>query len=502
MNKILVVFLFFCFLATLSNSTFGQKKEQINILNSNSFESNKSIGEGVRRFLGDVVFEHNNTKMYCDSAYLYSKTNIMHAYSNVHINRADSLHLYGDYLIYNANTDIGKVRNNVRLENDSTELFTDSLNFNTLLNIAYYFDGGKILSGENTLTSTIGHYYADEDLIFFKDSVKVESPDYIILTDTLKYNTKTETAFFVGPTDIFNEENTLYAENGWYKTIEKQFQFRENATYQNKEKILKGDSLYFDEIIGIGKAFRNVEMIDTSQNLILKGNYAIYHENPESFLITDSTLMIQVTNRTDSLFLHADSIRSDMDSSGINRIIRAYHKVQLYRDDFQASCDSMVYTFADSVITMYTRPILWAEGSQMTADLVEIHIKNEKIDFFKLIQTAFIVQQEDTSKYNQIRGKEMIGYIRNNELSKIDVFGNGQTIYFTKDKEEFVGVNYAESSDIIIYMKNGRPSRFNLIKQPDGTMYPMGELEKTKLKDFQWLENLRPKSKNDIFFWK
>jgi len=501
MNKILVVFLFFCFLGTLSFVSFGQKKEQIQILNSNSTEYNKTIGDGAKRFIGNVIFEHNNTKMYCDSAYLY-KENIMHAYSNVHINRADSLHMYGDYLIYNASTDIGKVRNNVILENDSTELYTDSLNFNTLLNIAYYFEGGKIISGENTLTSTIGHYYANDDLIFFKDSVHVESPDYTILTDTLKYNTKTETAFFVGPTDIFNDENVLYAENGWYRTKEKQFQFRENAIYQNKEKILKGDSLYFDELIGVGKAFRNVELIDTTQNLILKGNYALYHEEPESFLITDSTLLIQVTDLTDSLFLHADSITSNMDSSGTNRIIRAYHKVQIYRDDFQASCDSMVYTFEDSVITMYTRPIIWAQGSQMTADLVEIHIKNEKIDFFKLIQTAFIVSQEDTSKYNQIRGKEMIGYVRNNELSKIDVFGNGQTIYFTKDKEDVVGVNYAESSDIIIYMKDGKPSRFNLIKQPDGTMYPLGELEETKLKDFQWLEEIKPKSKTDIFFWK
>ena len=183
------------------------------------------------------------------------------------------------------------------------------------------------------------------------------------------------------------------------------------------------------------------------------------------------------------------------------RILKAFHKVKIFREDFQALCDSIVYDFEDSVITMYTEPIMWAEGSQMTADKIEIHTKNEKIDFFKLIQTAFVINQKDTARFDQIRGKEMIGYIRNNKLSRIDVFGNGQTIYFTKDQEEIVGVNYAESSDLIIYLKNGEVDRINLIKQPEGTLYPLDELEETKLRDFQWLEKLRPKSKNDIFIW-
>lgn len=500
-KKIFVLLVFYFLGLAFGFHLLAQKKEKIEILNSNSVEFDKSIGNGVRRFIGNVIFKHNNTKMYCDSAYLYSKENLIHAFSNVHINRADSLHMYGDFLLYNANTDIGKVRNNVRLENDSTELYTDSLDFNTLTNIAYYFNGGEIISGNNNLKSVIGFYYANDDLIFFKDSVIVLTPDYTIETDTLKYNTKSETVFIVGPTDIFDDESNLYAEDGWYKTNQKQFQVSKNAVYQNKEKILKADQIFFDDSLGYGNAWQNIEMIDTTENVILKGNYAHYTENPESFLITDSALLIQVSNYTDSLFLHSDTIASNYDSTGMYRILKAYHKVKIYRSDFQARCDSIVYNFQDSVITMYTKPMLWAEGSQMTAELVEIHIKNEKLDFFKLIQTAFIVQQEDTAKYNQIRGKEMYGYIRNNQLHKVDVFGNGQTIYYTKDKEDVVGVNFAESSDLVIYMKDNNPSRIVFLKKPSGTMYPPEDLEETKLKDFQWLEELRPKSKNDIFFW-
>jgi hypothetical protein len=139
----------------------------------------------------------------------------------------------------------------------------------------------------------------------------------------------------------------------------------------------------------------------------------------------------------------------------------------------------------------------------MTSKKVEVHMKDDKIDFFKLINTAFIVSEKDTSKYDQIRGKEMFGYIRNNKLSRVDVFGNGQTIYFTVDEKtnEIVGVNFAESSDIIIHMNNGQVNRINMIKQPTGTLFPLEEFKETKLKDFQWLDHLRPKSKDAIFVW-
>ncbi len=503
MNKIFFFIVIFLSLVLVVFNSYSQRKEQINIKNSDLLVSSQDIGEGVRRFLGNVVFEHNNATMYCDSAYLYSKQNVIHAFSNVHVSRGDTLHLYSDFMLYNGDTKLGKFRNNVRLEDEETTLYTDSLDFDNAQNIAYYFDGGKIVNEENTLTSIIGYYYANSDMFFYKDSVVVNTPDYTIYTDTLQYYTEDKVAYFLGPTTIINEENNLYAENGWYKTEIKQFQFNENARYQNKEKILVGDSLFYDELNGIGVAIDNIEMIDTAENMILKGNYAYYVKEPESFLITDSTLLIQVANYTDSLFLHADSITSNYDTSGANRIIKAYHKVQLFRDDFQARCDSLVYTFEDSVISMYTEPIIWSQGSQMTSKKVEIHMKDEKIDFFKMINTAFIVSQKDSVSFDQIRGKEMYGYIRNNKLSRVDVFGNGQTIYFTVDdkENEIVGVNFAESSNLKIYMKDGQLSRINMIKQPTGTLYPLEELEETKLKDFQWLEHLRPKSKEAIFIW-
>ena len=268
--KNILIFLFFIVFGWIPNSDlYAQQKEKIKILNSNSLEYSKDVGEGVRRFIGNVIFEHNNATMYCDSAYIFSNQNLIHAFSNVHVVRGDSLHLYGDFMLYSGDTDIGKVRYNVKLEDKETTLYTDSLNFNTATNVAYYFDGGEIINNENTITSIIGYYYGDDDLFFYKDSVVVTTPDYTIYTDTLKYNTITKKSYFYGPTDIISDSNYIYCENGWYSNVENIAQFNKNAFLESKEHTLKGDSLYYERNNGLGKGFNNVEIRDTVQNLIL-----------------------------------------------------------------------------------------------------------------------------------------------------------------------------------------------------------------------------------------
>ncbi len=496
-NRILLFFL----LIFISGFVNAQKTEKIKILNSNSLEFSEKIGANVRRFLGNVIFEHNNTQMYCDSAYIFGGENTIYAYSNVHVNQDDSLHMYGDYLEYNGNTYQGKVRNNVTLNDNQITLATDSLNFNSQTNIVYYFNGGEILNDSNTMESNLGYYYSKKDLFFFKDSVVLITPDYKVETDTLKYNTKTEISYFLGPTDITNNDDYLYCENGWYNTNEKKFQFNKNAFYKNKGKILKGDSLYYDKNNGLGKAFVNVELIDTTQNITLKGNYAKYVKEPESFFITDSAILISVTNVTDSVFMHADTICSDYDSLNINKVIRAYNKVKIYKNDIQSVCDSLVFTQEDSVIILYNNPVVWSGENQVTADTMQIFTNDSKVDYIELNGSPYIISQEDTARYNQIKGKKMTVYVRDNQIYKVNVSGNGQTIYYTKDKNKIVGINKSESSRLILYLKDKQIVRIVMLQKPDGTLFPLGDLEETKLKGFKWLINNRPQNKYDIFKW-
>lgn len=486
----------------LSPLLYSQEKKTIIIDNADITEFDSQDGEKRSRLLGNVKFRHQDVFMSCDSAHFFPNLNILDAFSNVHIWRGDTLDLYGDFLKYKGNIRVCEIRRNVILDDKENHLTTDNIDYNLDSDLGYYFGGGKIINGDNTLVSRQGYYYSKQKLFFFKDSVVITNPDYTMYSDTLKYNTVSEVAFFLGPTNIISEENTIYCENGWYDTRKNISQFNKNAFLQNKEKILKGDSIYYERETGLGKAFKNVEIIDTSQNVVMMGNYALYEEDADYAMITDSALMIQI-DKGDSLFVHADVIKSVADTIPDKKLIKAYYHVKIFRTDLQGKCDSLVYAENDSTFRFYGEPVLWSEENQLTANFIAIQTNEDGLYKINMTGAAFIISQEDTSKYNQIKGRDMEGWFRDNKIYLIDVNGNGQTVYYAKDKGELSGVNTAESATLKIYLVDRKIDRINFITKPEATYYPLQKFppNASKLENFKWFEEYRPVSRYDVFRW-
>jgi lipopolysaccharide export system protein LptA len=481
---------------------FAQQTKTIIIDNADITEFPNTGGSQYSRLLGNVKFRHEDVLMSCDSAYFYPDLNMLDAYSRVHIWRGDTLNLYGDFLKYKGNVRLAEVRRNVTLDDKESHLTTDNIDYDLNKDLAYYFDGGRIENGENTLVSTLGYYYSREKLFFFKDSVVVTNPEYTMYSDTLKYNTVSKIAFFLGPTDIISKENFIYCENGWYDTEKNISQFNKNAYLQNKEKTLKGDSIYYERETGLGKAFINVELIDTLQHIILLGNYARYEELSEYALLTDSTLMIQI-DQGDSLFIHADTLRTVSDTIPEKKLIKAYYHVKIFRNDLQGKCDSLVYAEADSVFRFFGEPVLWSEENQLTAEFITIETNAKGLNKIDMTNSAFIISMEDTSRYNQIKGRDMQGWFKDNQLYLIDVNGNGQTIYYARDQGELQGVNKAQSATLKIYLKDKKIERINFITQPEATYYPIKIFPpaESKLENFRWFGEFRPLNRDDVFRW-
>ena len=605
------ILLLISFVLLFSFEGISQKKgKRIELLHADVLKGGGQYGIDVKRLIGKVSFKHEGAIMYCDSAHHNSKTNAVEAYGNVHIIQNDSLDLYGDYLNYDGNTKLAKVRDNVRLINGESRLFTDFLDFDRNTNLATYFNHGKILDKQNDLQSNKGYYYTDSKDYYAVDSVVLKNPQYNIYTDSLRYNTGTNISYFYGPTEIISDSNYLYCENGWYDTNKDISQFNKNAFLKKGEKTLSGDSLYYDRKLGFGEAFYDITLKDSIQNILLKGNYAVYYEIEERATITDSALMIQITDM-DSLFLHADtlklttfydtllitdtiplysvitdsliidtvvtdSLQTDslsnknivadtlksqkiyiknllrdtviIDSLG-NKIriidkkdikerkeIYAYNKVRIFKSDLQAKCDSLVYLLADSVLKFFVEPILWSEENQISGVNIDLHMANKQADYFVLTKKAMIVSEEDSIRYDQISGKKITGYFRNNEIYKIDVFGNSESVYFprdeppkdttkhetyvndslvhqetvvVKDKEkkpkgDLIGANIAKGSTMTIYIKDSKPTKIVFKSNSNGTLSPVNYLPKDKLllKNFSWQIEKRPKDKYDIFIWK
>ncbi len=400
---------------------------------------------------------------------------------------------------YDGKIKLAECRENVRLVDDEAELSTEFLDFDLNDNIGYYFNGGTIVNDENILKSIQGYYYSDDKLFFFKDSVLINNPKYDIISDTLKYSTVSRISYFFGPTEIISDENYIYCENGWYNTTTDICQFNKNAYLENKNQLIKGDSLYYERNTGHGRAFENVEIIDTANNVTLKGNFASYYEQPESSLLTDSTLCIYAAGE-DSLYIHSDTLRYNLDSLG-EKVIRGYYDVRIFRSNLQGLCDSLVYTLRDSTISLFTEPIVWSGKNQMTSAHIKIHTKEGNIDFVEMLKNAFIVLQEDTAHYNQVKGKDMVGYFKDNDLYKIDVNGNGQTIYYPKDRDAIIGLNKAASSNLVIFLDENEVKKINFLSKPVANLLPLEDpkAKEDRLSGFQWLDVLRPRNVMDLF---
>jgi lipopolysaccharide export system protein LptA len=462
-----------------------------------------AAGESWHRLLGNVSFLHNNITLDCDSAHYMPAVKQIISYSKVHIKQGDTLDLFSDYLFYDGKLETALAKGNVELIDKQTHLYTDTANYDVRNKIAKYDDRGRITNAENTLTSIIGIYYVSENLFHFKDSVKIVNPDYVMTADTMDYNTLTEISYFTGPTELKGDSLYLYCEKGWYDTKNDVTTIWKNPLIDNRKQIIHGDSLYFDNVTGYGQSFRNVLIQDTINELAVKGHYAWYYKDPEKFLVTDSAVFIQ-TSRKDSLFLHADTITSItvVDTTSLAyRLMRAYHGCRIYSKGMQAKCDSLAYSFRDSVIRLYTMPVIWSEENQLTSDSMAVFTKNQQTDRLELFSSAFVTSKIDSIRFNQVKGRALTGYFADNELYKIDIKGNGESIYYLLDGETIAGTDQSKCVDIEIFVKKGKIQQIFEKQDPEGNIDPPepGMPKELRLKGFSWLDTLRPKDKNDIF---
>jgi lipopolysaccharide export system protein LptA len=459
-------------------------------------------GKDVHHIIGNVKFRMNEGTLTCDSAhYLPDKMQIT-AFSRAHIEQGDTLDLYGDYMFYDGKIDIAVVKGNVELIDKETHLYTDAIDYDVKNQIADYDTKGRITNAENTLTSLIGVYYVSENLFHFKDSVKIVNPDYVMTSDTMNYNTKTETVFFTGPSEVRGDSIYMYCERGWYDTKKNTTSVWKNALINNMKNKLRGDSLFYNDSTGYGEGFRNVIIEDTINNLIVMGNYAVYNKLPEKYFVTDRAMFVQVSNK-DSLFLHADTLSafSVPDTVKPYRLIKAFYKCRIFSKDIQAKCDSLTFSFQDTIARLYHDPVIWSNSNQLTADSMALFIKNQQTDRLELYNSAFVTSEIDTLRYNQIKGTNLTAYFKDDEIYKINIKGNGESIYYLLDGEALAGLNRSKSADIQILIDKGKVTEVIENQNPAGFIDPPNpkSQKEPRLEGFKWLYKLRPIDKNDIF---
>lgn len=451
---------------------------------------------------GNVKFRKEGMLMYCDSAYFYGNTDSFDAFGNVKMEQGDTLFVYADELYYNGIEEFAKLRNNVKLENRNVTLFTDSLDYDMVDNLGYYFEGGKIVDEQNELSSVYGQYEPDTKNAEFLYDVDLVNEKYVMHTDTLHYNTNSKIANIVGYTTIVSDSNIIYTSKGWYNTSEEKASLynRSLIVGKNNEK-LTGDTVFYDRNLGYGEAFGRMELTDSVHSTILDGDYG-YHNEKENYSFATKRARAREFSNSDTLYLHGDTIKTYLDSDSM-RIMTVSPKVRFYRVDLQGVCDSMAMEERDSVLRMFKHPIIWSEARQIFGNRIDVHFNDSTVDYAELPNSAFVAEHLGEIYYNQLAGKKMKAYFIDGEMRKLDVDGNAMVLMLPMENDstynKYVTV---EGSFLTMWLKPKQEvEKINMWPQPTGRAVPLYLAKKKQLylPGFQWYDAIRPKNPEDIY---
>jgi lipopolysaccharide export system protein LptA len=472
------------------------KKRVIEIIHADVLEGIETDSASIRKLLGNVILKNEDVLLYCDSAYHFYEQNYLDAFGHVIVRKGDSITLTGDTLRYfgNQRTALMKGKRVVLTQEDMT-LTTTGLFYDLSNNYGHYTNGGELRDGKATLTSRRGQYYARSRDAFFRDSVVLWTEEYTLRADTLQFNTATQTAFFHGPTRILSDQNIITCQGGWYDTENDLAMFKENVHLQNPPQEVVADSLYYDRQRGTGKAYSDVSLRDTAENTLILCDYGEYNEKENTMMATLDPVLINIAEG-DSIFITADTLRSATDTVTDIRTFTAYNSVRLFKSNLQGVCDSLTYSEADSLLRLYTVPILWTDSSQFSADTITVLMVDNRVRQVNLYRNSVIGSMTDSLVYNQIKGLRIHGIFSDDTLRRMYVEGNGESIYFAQDESKaYIGMNQATCARMVIYMKAAQVDRITFIGAPEATMKPMKEvdLNSYSLEGFRWLEALRPK---------
>jgi lipopolysaccharide export system protein LptA len=521
LNKLQVIFLIL-FIGFISIGN-AQEKKKIQIEYAGKLTIDEENYPGAKILTRDdaeqVHIQHSGTNLWCDKAIHYSKENFIEAYGNVSLKQGDTINMTSRYIEYSGITELAFASGDVVLKDPNSTISSDTLYFDRAKEQAFYKSGGTVVKDSSgTITSRIGRYYMNQKKYQFVEDVVLVNEESTINSDYFDFYSDTGYAYLFGPSTITTETSKTYCEKGFYDTENKIGYALKKARIDYDNRIIEGDSLYFDNNKSFASATNNIKVTDTINNSIVKGHYAEVFKDKDSLFITKRALAITVQEQ-DSVYIHADKIM--VTGKPENRIIRAYYNAKIFKSDLSGKADSIHSDEKTGVTKLLNipslaskdkfsvkrKPILWNLENQMTGDTIHLLSNNEteKIDSLLVFENAFVISKDTISKngYNQISGKRLVGLFNDkNELRQVDVTKNAQSIFYARnDKQELIGIDKSKSGSITILFDNGGVDEYTRYNQIDGNLYPESKFpEKERiLKGFDWREGERPKNVESLF---
>lgn len=451
---------------------------------------------------GNVVVNHDGVVLTCNKAYFFQKENYIKAFGNVQLVQGDTLYLNSKYAEYNGNVKKAFATGDAVMTSPDATLATDTINFDRNVQEVFYNTKGTIINKENTLVSKSGRYFVAEKKFKFLTEVVVTNPKYVMKSNHLDYYSNSGHSYLFGPSTITSATNFIYTEKGFYDSKKNLAHFLRKSYIKYDNRLIEGDSLYYDRNKEFASATRNVKITDSINRGIVKGHYAEVFQQKDSMFVTKRAVAVNFVEN-DSVYIHGKKIM--VTGKEDNRIVRAFNNVRFFKIDMSGKCDSIHSSAKTSLTKLIGNPILWNGESQITGDLMHLigNSKTQKLDSLKVLNNTFIISKDTLGTgYNQIKGLNLYGKFEEGKLHDVDIVKNAEVIYYMRnDEQELIGINKNVSSKISILFDKNTIETITFFQQVDGDIYPEEELEENdrKFRGFKWRADERIKSKDDIF---
>ncbi len=501
MNKLLFltfISLVFCAFSNL----FAQEPKKIVIEYSDYADINQTEIPDAFLLTGNVRISHDGVILTCNKAYYFQKENYIKAFGNVQMNQGDTLFMSSRYAEYNGNVRQAFATGNVNMRSPEMTLVTDTINFDRNSQQAYYTTGGTIKDKENTLRSKSGRYFMAEKRYRFTTAVTITNPKYVIKSNHLDYYTNSGHSYLFGPSTITSDTNYIYTEKGFYDTKKNVAHFLRKSYIKYKDRLIEGDSLYYDRNREYASATNNVKVTDSINRGIVKGHYAEVFRNKDSMYVTKRAVAINLVEN-DSVYIHGKRLM--VTGKVGNRVIRAFNNARFFKSDMSGKCDSIHSDQSSGLTKLIGRPIMWNFDNQMTGDVMHLIGNNqtEKLDSLKVLNNAFLVSKDTVGTgFNQVKGQNLYGKFRDNKLYDVDLVKNTEVVYYMRNEDqELIGINKNVSSKINLTLEGNTIETITFFKTVEGDIYPEKDLPENarKLRGFIWRGDERIRTKDDIF---
>lgn len=477
-----------------------EKSTPVELISAASLETIDQEGIEARRLISSdsipVVFRQGDMQFTCKTAIQFPDSNFVAAFGDVFIERGDSIELKGDTLLYYGNERFAEMRENVYFTDQLIEMRSPYANYDLSNDIASYQYGAVITDTTSTLKSQKGYYYTRRKLVSFRGDVILDNPkdEYHIETDTLTYNTLTQTAYFHETTLIKSKDGEILAQKGRYQTEKGKSYFQERVELENADYIIAADILDYDENRQAGYAKGKVKLYQKKDSITIYGDMTNF-DGADSYLEVFGNGLVEKPFGKDTLFLAADTLQSMQDSTQSSQLL-AYSNVKLFTEQIEGTCDSLSYQTTDSLIEFFQNPIMWTGLSQLTADTLVAYLLESSLDQLRMRKNAFIISEDSIRQYDQVKGRNMLAQFENDYIKQVDVNGNGQSIYFALENGEvLMGMNRVDCSNMIMRFQGANElNEITFIKNPDAKFIPPHELSNADLRlpDFAWRVDEKP----------